>query len=104
MHLDDGDKIKTGESALISASNNQKSEKSHTNAPESYIDDLDGIDGGVCSNELETRILRELIYAFQGIEGVMIRRKHKNRSALAMKGLQSDTTNTNSAEEGIELC
>jgi hypothetical protein len=42
-------------------------------------DDLDGIDGGVCSTELESRILRELIYAFQGIEGVMIRRKVKSR-------------------------
>ena len=38
-------------------------------------DDLDGIDGGVCSTELEARLIRELIYAFQGIEGVIIKRK-----------------------------
>ena len=85
---------------MVSASDDLKSEKRHTDASESYIDDLDGIDGGVCSNELETRILRELIYAFQGIEGVMIRRKVKNRSAATLKGLQSDTATTHSADEG----
>ena len=39
------------------------------------IDDLDGIDGGICANELEAHLLRELIYAFQGIEGLVIKRK-----------------------------
>ena len=40
-----------------------------------FFDDLDGIDGGVCANELEAHLLRELIYAFQGIEGLVIKRK-----------------------------
>ena len=61
-------------------------------------DDLDGIDGGVCSTELESRILRELIYAFQGIEGVMIRRKVKQRPLVAMKG--APPSDINASEEG----
>ena len=65
-------------------------------------DDLDGIDGGVCSNELESRIIRELIYAFQGIEGVMIKRKLKTRPLASMKGVtDSEATNANAIEEGI---
>ena len=61
-------------------------------------DDLDGIDGGVCSTELESRILRELIYAFQGIEGVMIRRKVKSRPLVGMKG--APPSDINASEEG----
>ena len=100
LHLDEGSNIKSSNGALIPASGNLDAEKRHSNPSESFIDDLDGIDGGVCSNELENRILRELIYAFQGIEGVMIRRKLKTRSAGAMKGFQSDAANPNSTEEG----
>ena len=100
LHLDEGSNIKSSNGALIPASGNFDSEKRHSNPSESFIDDLDGIDGGVCSNELENRILRELIYAFQGIEGVMIRRKLKTRTAGAMKGFQSDPANPNSTEEG----
>ena len=85
---------------MVSAGGSLESEKKYGNTSESYIDDLDGIDGGICSNELETRILRELIYAFQGIEGVMIKRKLKTRSAVAMKGFQSDPTNPNLTEDG----
>ena len=100
LHLDEGSNIKSSNGALIPASGNFDSEKRHSNPSESFIDDLDGIDGGVCSNELENRILRELIYAFQGIEGVMIRRKLKTRTAGAMKGFQSDPANPHSTEEG----
>ena len=64
-------------------------------------DDLDGIDGGGCSNELESRLLRELIYAFQGIEGVMIKRKLKARSSTTRKGITpSEATNANAIEDG----
>ena len=85
LHLDDGNRIKTGDRLMVSAGGSLESEKKYGNTSESYIDDLDGIDGGICSNELETRILRELIYAFQGIEGVMIKRKLKTRYYQSFK-------------------
>ena len=99
-HLDDRNRIKTGDGPIVSSGGNLESEKRYASTSESYIDDLDGIDGGICSNELETRILRELIYSFQGIEGVMIKRKLKARSAVAMKGFQSDPANPNLTEDG----
>ena len=86
---------------LLSVRNNTEA-KTGDWASGAVGDDLDGIDGGVCSNELESRILRELIYAFQGIEGVMIKRKLKTRPLASMKGqIDSEVTNTNTTEEGI---
>ena len=87
--------------------NEGKSSARHSSIPmhdlkpcsgDQLIDDLDGIDGGVCSTELESRLLRELIYAFQGIEGVMIKRKIKTSS---IKGpTLPDIPNANATEEG----
>ena len=97
LYLDDPGKDRKKE--LLSTAENLEPQTC-TWSSEHINDDLDGIDGGVCSNELESRVLRELIYAFQGIEGVMIKRKIKTRPITSMMGA-SDSEAANATEEGI---
>ena len=101
LYLDDPEKVRYQE-RLSTAENLDPQNKNWSSGP--AYDDLDGIDGGVCSNELESRILRELIYAFQGIEGVMIKRKLKTRPIASMMGITDyEATNANSTEEECEI-